>query len=71
MFEHVYLNDEAKQEEKKARKIILSLYEYFSENENDILKTFDREVIKDYIAGMTDRYAVGVYKDIFLPKFWK
>jgi len=71
MFEHVYLNDEAKQEEKKARKIILSLYEFFSENENDIVKTFDKEVIKDYIAGMTDRYAVGVYKDIFLPKFWK
>ena len=28
-------------------------------------------VITDYIAGMTDRYAVKVFEDIYIPKGWK
>ena len=29
------------------------------------------EVVKDYIAGMTDRYAISVYKSLFVPTGWQ
>jgi len=29
------------------------------------------EVVKDYIAGMTDRYAISMYKALFVPVGWK
>jgi len=78
MFEHVYLNPEAKKEETKARMIVKDLYKYYVEHP-DALPAELRDmyedghgvdVIKDYIAGMTDRYAVTKYKNIFIPRFW-
>jgi dGTPase len=29
------------------------------------------EVVKDHIAGMTDRYALSIYSELFIPKGWK
>ncbi len=77
MFEQVYLNKEAKKEEIKARYIVKSLYKYFSEHPKNLpderyedYKEFGNEAVKDYIAGMTDRYAVRKYTSIYVPKFW-
>lgn len=77
MFERVYLNKEAKKEEVKARYIVKSLYRYFSEHPKALpaeryedYSLVGNEAVKDYIAGMTDRYAVKKYKSIYLPKFW-
>lgn len=79
MFKNVYLDPKAKKEEDKARKVIQILFEYFKENPErmpndryaDYKKFNDKEVaIKDYIAGMSDRYAVSLYKKIFIPDFW-
>jgi len=76
MFERIYLNTEAKSENYKAEKILRDLFYYYMDNPNEIPKdTFsideDREVrVKDYIAGMTDRYAIKKYKDIFMPLPW-
>lgn len=77
MFEQVYLNKEAKKEEIKARYIVKSLYKYFSENPKKLpeeryedYKEIGLDAVKDYIAGMTDRYAVRKYTSIFVPKFW-
>lgn len=78
MFEHVYLNPEAKKEETKARMIVKALYAYYVENPaalprelHDLYKQgHGNDAVKDYIAGMTDRYAVTKYKSIFIPKFW-
>ncbi len=78
MFEHVYLNPEAKKEEVKARMIVKDLYNYYVEHPealpNELLALYndghETDAIKDYIAGMTDRYAVTKYKNIFIPKFW-
>ncbi len=78
MFEHVYLNKEAKREEVKARYIVKSLYKYFSEHPKALPEeryedylNVGNEAVKDYIAGMTDRYAVRKYKSIYVPKFWE
>lgn len=77
MFERVYLNNTAKKEEKKIPKLIEALYEYFYKHTDEIPSHIlihsegdtDRAVC-DYIAGMTDKYAVELFKEIFIPKSW-
>lgn len=78
MFSNVYLNPEAKGEEIKARLLIKFLYEHFSANPkalpDDYYQEYEQngaEAIKDFIAGMTDRYAVNIYRDITIPKYWQ
>ncbi|MEG6521269.1 deoxyguanosinetriphosphate triphosphohydrolase [Desulfotomaculum sp. 1211_IL3151] len=76
MFEHVYIGSEAKKEEDKARYLVRALYLYYIENYHhlpiDMRQRIEHEeisrVVVDYIAGMTDRYAVAQYKKIFIPK---
>ncbi|WP_077367935.1 deoxyguanosinetriphosphate triphosphohydrolase [Anaerosalibacter sp. Marseille-P3206] len=81
MFEKVYLNRKAKKEEEKAEYIILELYKYYykkPENlplehrmfyeERGFLK---EDMVCDYIAGMTDRYAINLFYNIFIPKPWE
>ena len=78
MFEKVYRNELAKSEEKKIPKLIEALYEYFCKHPNripsDILALAEEDInraVCDYIAGMTDHYAVELFKDIFVPKSWQ
>lgn len=78
MFDNVYLNLEAKKEEAKAMGVIKTLYGYFKDHPEAMPEEhFARYqageglvAVKDYIAGMTDRYAVQKYKDLFIPNFW-
>jgi len=79
MFERVYLNKDAKKEEGKAKLIIYELYNYFCKYPErmpfQIYKDIEesnnlREMVKDYIAGMSDRYAVNKFKEIYIPKYW-
>lgn len=78
LFENVYnIGSTAKTEEGKAQQIIKILFSYFMENSGDVSgvnaadSLLDREKkIVDYIAGMTDRYAVYVYEKLFIPKGW-
>lgn len=79
MFEAVYTNKIAKAEEGKAEKIVISLYNYYLKNVNllpqfydNIIERFGLErAVCDYVAGMTDQFAVETYKNIFIPQFWK
>lgn len=82
MFDKVYLNIDAKSEESKAEYIIEQLYKYYLKNKNNLPKehlniyknienVLLEDMISDYIAGMTDRYAVKTFNDIFIPKPWK
>uniref|UniRef100_A0A7C5V538 Deoxyguanosinetriphosphate triphosphohydrolase-like protein n=1 Tax=Caldicellulosiruptor owensensis TaxID=55205 RepID=A0A7C5V538_9FIRM len=78
MFENVYIGSEAKKDESKAKYIIQALYEYFMSNcdvlPGDVKKNIDRfgkeQAIVDYIAGMTDRYAMRKFYELFLPSPW-
>lgn len=78
MFDKVYTNPVCKGEETKAIDIILRLYEYFLKNPDRIPKAYhyiiDEEgaerAVCDYIAGMSDRYLLAVYKNIFIPDSW-
>ncbi len=79
MFENVYLNEYAKHEEKKSFNVIKSLFELFmerpeliSENVREISCSEDNMiVVRDHIAGMTDRYALSLFEKYFIPKSWR
>ena len=78
MFERVYRNPVAKGEESKARRIIQALYQYYLEHPEklpaDFLPQLDLEgmprVVCDYVAGMTDKYAVFKFEELFVPTAW-
>lgn len=79
MFDNVYYNKKAKKEEEKAQYIIEQLYYYFIKNydklPNELISSIEsfgiQEVVKDYIAGMTDRYVINKYLEIYVPEVWK
>ncbi len=81
MFANVYRNPEVKQasEMQKIRGLIESLYHYFLENSEQLPGEYQiilqrdggNEAVKDYIAGMTDRYAINMYNETFVPSGWK
>jgi len=81
MFENVYHSNKVKRDEEldKIRNMIFSLYDYYMDHPEELppesiemMEVFGlEEVIKDHIAGMTDRYAVNLFKEIFVPKGWK
>ena len=78
MFERVYRNPVAKGEESKARRIIQELYHYYMDHPEKLPADFrpqlDLEglprVVCDYVAGMTDKYAVYKFEEIFVPTAW-
>lgn len=78
MFERVYYNPVAKGEEEKVPALLETLYCHFSKPERlpvnlqEIAETegIDRAVT-DYIAGMTDHFAVATFERLFIPKSWK
>lgn len=81
MFENVYLNPNAKGEEDKAVHMIEQLFEYYAEHTEVLPRIFKEalensddekeQIICDYIAGMTDSYAVKKFQDYFVPEAWK
>ena len=79
MFERVYMNPEVKSEERKAESLMKTLYEYYLKHLDRLPKEYlqminmgesrDR-VACDYVASMTDRYAIALYEELFIPKSW-
>ncbi|MBR1780900.1 MAG: deoxyguanosinetriphosphate triphosphohydrolase [Oscillospiraceae bacterium] len=78
MFEMVYRNPLAKGEEGKAQDMIRRLFAYYAQHQDELPEEFqsirEREgalrAVADYIAGMTDSYAVEKFGDLFLPAAW-
>jgi dGTPase len=76
LFEAVYENEVATAEFKKAAGILGGLWEKVRERPAEFLdrRTIDSEGLdvaaKDFVAGMTDRYAVNLYEQLFIPKPW-
>lgn len=79
LFENLYTGGLAKVEEVKANAMIELIYEAHSNNPEllpkayyEMLKKEDKKrVITDYIAGMTDGYAISRFNELFVPKIWK
>ena len=78
MFERVYRNPVAKGEESKAKTMLSRLFEYYVKNPWALPEDFQPQLsfdgmertVCDYIAGMTDKYAVDKYTEIFIPAGW-
>ncbi|MBQ6786738.1 MAG: deoxyguanosinetriphosphate triphosphohydrolase [Lachnospiraceae bacterium] len=79
MFDKVYSNPVAKGEEEKAVSLVKTLYEYYMNHTDELPKFFvelglrgePRElVVCDYISSMTDRFAISLYNELYVPKFW-
>ncbi len=83
LYDNVYRAPQVHNEFEKARKILQELYEYFLKNKDTFIRErsrlfeeerslrrgnspYERDVC-DFIAGMTDRYALNLYNKIFMP----
>src|ERR1700704_2786961 len=78
MFEHVYLAGPAKTEDRKAQGVLWELLQHFEKHpevlppEHQRIAQCDgaKRAVADYVAGMTDRYALDTYASIFIPSGW-
>ena len=79
MFERVYRNPVAKGEERKAKDLLKRLYEYYYSHPEALPEDFLPQMsfdglertVCDYIAGMTDKYAVDKFTELFTPAGWR
>ena len=79
LFKNVYRNPLAKGEEQKVKHLIEQLYEYYINNIEKLPGEFinmiengetKERIVCDFIACMSDRYAINLYKEIMIPKSW-
>lgn len=74
MYENVYTNPEAKREEAKVPELITQLFRYYHYNTAFQKGLRDEEQLQhtvDFIAGMTDRYAISKFQELFVPDEWR
>ncbi len=78
MFRNVYMGPKSKAENKKVEHVLTALFRHYLNNPREIpghKKTSSLkktvEAVRDYIAGMTDRYAIDTFEALFVPKEWQ
>lgn len=79
LFERVYRNPIAKGQEQKAKGMLQRMYEYYYRHPEALPDDFQPQLsfegmertVCDYIAGMTDNYAVDKYTELFIPSGWQ
>lgn len=77
LFERVYVRSDAKGEEPKANRLIERLFDYYMHHFTEVPEEYRRRgqdgqmrEVADFIAGMTDRYAVYVFQQLNIPRSW-
>ncbi|MDF2845974.1 MAG: Deoxyguanosinetriphosphate triphosphohydrolase-like protein [Herbinix sp.] len=80
MFQSVYMNKKAKSQEQQAEQLLEQLFEYYIKHLERLPEEYRNRMeqqnepayraVCDYIAGMTDRYAVTKFKEIMIPSAW-
>jgi dGTPase len=80
MFKSVYTNPTAKSQEAKAENLVISLFEFYKDHIDMLPEEYlymmehgnesKEQVVCDYIAGMTDRYAITKFKELMIPTSW-
>lgn len=80
MFRNVYTHSEAKKEEYKAIRMLKKLYEYYTDQPEQMSAEYRRliergepvsQVVCDYLSGMTDQYSMEKFRQIYIPKSWE
>ena len=78
MFEAVYTNSVAKAQDGRAREMLGQLFRYFEQHPEEMPALYRNNLesdgvgrcVCDFVSGMTDRYAIETYKDLFVPRVW-
>ncbi len=77
LFDNVYLSDRAKAEEPRAYRVVQMIFEHFLAHPEELPaehaladETEHVQRVVDYVAGMTDRYAIREFERLFVPKKW-
>jgi dGTPase len=78
MYDNLYLNSDAKKEEGKVDGIISRLFDYYVKNpdrlpdEYALIRERDgtQQAVCDYVAGMTDNFALELYHELYVPRGW-
>lgn len=77
LFQKVYEGAETKREFLKSKKLLHDLYNYYLEHPDEVFRDIPAEekpdkarMVCDFIAGMTDRYALEKYEELFIPRQW-
>ncbi len=80
LFNTVYMSDRIKRTFEMSQKVIKELYQYFTQNEDHFWGLYKKKrednvsterAVCDFIAGMTDSYALSMYERLFVPKRWE
>ncbi len=79
LFERVYTNPIAKGEEAKSKELLIRLFEHYVRNPDGMPPLYRNNVeeegvercVCDFLAGMTDRYAIETYRSLFVPNVWR
>ena len=81
MFDNVYKSDIPKAEEGKAQHLIVMFFNYYMEHPDKLAEEYRNlmeegeesreQAVCDYIAGMSDRFAIDKFEELFVPKAWK
>lgn len=79
LFQNVYTNKVAKSEEDKAIEMLGTLFDYFVKHPYEMPDIYVRNIeaesvercVCDYISSMTDRYAVDLFRELFVPNSWR
>ncbi len=79
LFDHVYTNPLAKSEDKKAQELLARLFEYYVKHPEEMPDLYYRNTktepvercVCDFVGGMTDRYAIDRYTELFIPQVWR
>ena len=78
MFTAVYTNPVCKGEEKKAVNMLINIYNYYIGHIDEMPEEYiniaqsdgEERAVCDYIAGMSDTYALKIFNKLFVPMFW-
>ncbi|MCD6363649.1 MAG: deoxyguanosinetriphosphate triphosphohydrolase [Synergistetes bacterium] len=79
LYDRVYMGEIARKERPRVRYMLKGLYNFFVKHPNTLPESFKRRigseelrrVVIDYIAGMTDRYALQLFNELLLPHPWR
>ncbi|MDO8950465.1 MAG: deoxyguanosinetriphosphate triphosphohydrolase [Actinomycetota bacterium] len=78
LFENVYFSMDAKGEDPKAFELVRALFGHYLEHPeqlpDELQPSSDAELpqrVVDYVAGMTDRFAIRTYEQLFIPTRWR
>jgi dGTPase len=78
LFQAVYTNPEVKREAERSRGVVTALFDHFRRRPDELPPEYRLDPrnegverrVADYIAGMTDNYAIRLYQGLFVPKMW-